>query len=151
MRRHAPRRSRNPCSRAATVVLRVAFEREVPVLEAVGGFPAIKDRLPQHAAAGEDGRLVHEQAGLLALRDLDNRVQHRLPQAFVEFGQQGVGPVGKRLHILGRREAEVDRMLHHQTQQGRKLGPDGAVGRVGCQIAWNRDPHFAPNRDPFEA
>lgn len=49
----------------------------------------------------------------------------------MELGQQGAGAVDKRLHFLGRWKAEVDRVLHHQTQQGRKLGPDGAAGHVG--------------------
>ena len=26
-----------------------------------------------------------------------------------------------------------------------------AVQAAECQIAWNRDPHFAPNRDPFDS
>ena len=25
------------------------------------------------------------------------------------------------------------------------------AGIAECQIAWNRDPHFAPNRDPFDS
>jgi len=37
-----------------------------------------------------------------------------------------------------------------QVQQALHRDPHAGDVYVFCQIAWNRDPHFAPNRDPFE-
>jgi hypothetical protein len=32
-----------------------------------------------------------------------------------------------------------------------KDADSGPTYLIHCQIAWNRDPHFAPNRDPFDS